>query len=63
LAGDNSSLTGQWLGNYKLLGLLKHGGMADIYRGQEIDTNREVAVKVLTPALAADPDYVASFKN
>ncbi len=37
--------------------------MADVYRGQERGTNREVAVKVLTPALAADPDYVASFKN
>ena len=63
MAGDNRALSGQWLGNYQLQGLLKRGGMAEVYRGREIDTQREVAVKVLSPALAADPDYVASFRN
>jgi serine/threonine-protein kinase len=63
LTGDNRALTGQWLGNYRLLGLLKKGGMAEVYRAQEIETGREVAVKVLSPALAADPEYVTSFRN
>ncbi len=63
MTGDNQGLTGRWLGNYLLQGLLKRGGMAEVYRGRQIDTNREVAVKVLAPALASDPDYVASFRN
>lgn len=63
MAGDNRGLSGQWLGNYLLEGLLKHGGMAEVYRGREVDTGREVAVKVLSPALAEDPDYVESFRN
>jgi serine/threonine protein kinase len=37
--------------------------MANVYRGQESDTHREVAVKVLSPALATDPNYVKSFRS
>jgi serine/threonine-protein kinase len=55
--------SGHRLGAYLLLDLLKRGGMAEIYRGRELATNRMVAIKVLPPALAADPDYVARFKN
>src|SRR4029077_13032774 len=51
------------LGAYLLLDLLKRGGMAEVYRGRELATNRMVAIKVLPPALAMDADYVARFKN
>ena len=63
MAEDTRSLSGHWLGQYQLLDLLKKGGMADVYRARERDTDRLVAVKVLPAALAADPDYVARFKN
>ena len=49
--------------NYQLLDLLNKGGMAEVYRARESGTNRLVAVKVLPPALAADPAYVTRFKN
>ncbi len=63
MAEDTRTLSGHWLGQYQLLDLLKKGGMADVYRARERDTDRLVAVKVLPAALAADPDYVARFKN
>jgi serine/threonine-protein kinase len=55
--------SGQRLGKYLLLDLLKSGGMATVYRAREMDTGRVVAIKILPPILAADPDFVARFKN
>ena len=55
--------SGQRLGAYLLLDLLERGGMAEVYQGRELATNRAVAIKVLPPALAMDADYVARFKN
>ena len=63
MAQDSRALSGQWLGDYQLLDLLNTGGMAEVYRARESSTNRLVAVKVLPPALAADPAYVTRFKN
>ena len=60
---DNGTLSGERFGKYQLQELLKRGGIADVYRGLELDTNRAVAVTVLAPALTTDPDYVASLKN
>jgi len=59
---EHGPLSGHRLGNFLLLELLNVGGMAEVYRGRDISGNREVAVKVLPPALAADPQYVARFK-
>ena len=52
---SGGGLTGQWLGDYQLQGLLAVGGMAEVYRARDAVINREVAVKVLPLALAADP--------
>jgi serine/threonine protein kinase len=46
-----------------LLDLLNVGGMAEVYRGRDVTNNRDVAVKVLPPMLAADPQYVVRFKH
>jgi serine/threonine protein kinase len=59
---EDGALTGQRLGNYVLLDLLNVGGMAEVYRGRDVTNNRDVAVKVLPPMLAADPQYVERFK-
>jgi eukaryotic-like serine/threonine-protein kinase len=59
---ENGALIGQQLGAYQLLKLINVGGMAEVYRGRDLASNREVAVKVLPPALAADPQYVTRFK-
>ncbi|HEY1387052.1 MAG TPA: serine/threonine-protein kinase [Ktedonobacterales bacterium] len=60
---DNSPLSGERLGKYQLQELLRSSDPADVYRGLELDTNRAVAVTVLSPALTADPNDVASIKN
>jgi eukaryotic-like serine/threonine-protein kinase len=59
---ENGPLSGHRLGAYQLLELLNVGGMAEVYRGRDLASNRAVAVKVLPPTLAADPEYVARFK-
>jgi serine/threonine-protein kinase len=57
------ALTGQWLGDYQLQGLLGVGGMAEVYQARDAVLNRAVAIKVLPLALAADPSYVERFRN
>jgi serine/threonine protein kinase len=56
-------MTGQWLGDYQLQALLGVGGMAEVYQARDAVINRDVAVKVLPLALAADPSYVERFRN
>ena len=54
-------LIGTTLGNYKILAPLGQGGMAHVYRANQENLNREVAVKVLPPWYAADRNFVERF--
>jgi len=60
---QRGGLVGRRLGNYQLRKLLGAGGMADVYRADDLTLTREVAVKVLFGPLAADPGYVARFRD
>ena len=58
------SLTnGTRLGPYEIVGALGAGGMGEVYRARDTTLNREVAIKVLLPAVADDldrePDWTA----
>ncbi len=54
-------LIGTTLGNYKILAPLGQGGMAHVYRANQENLNREVAVKVLPPWYASDRNFVERF--
>jgi serine/threonine protein kinase len=50
-------------GRYALRGVLGTGGMATVWRATDEVLGREVAVKVLSPQFAADPDFLARFER
>jgi Tol biopolymer transport system component len=56
-------LTGQRLGVYSITALLGRGGMGEVYRARDTRLGREVAIKVLPPALTAHPDRLARFER
>src|SRR5438876_6626335 len=55
--------TGAKLGPYKISAPLGAGGMGEVYRATDIKLGREVALKVLSSALAADAQYMARFQR
>lgn len=50
-------------GRYTLLAILGTGGMATVWRARDEMLGREVAVKVLSPQHAADPEFLARFER
>ena len=49
------------LGAYRLHKILGEGGMGTIYESYQGSMNRKVAIKVLPPQLAKDPEYIQRF--
>src|SRR5262245_66151097 len=54
---------GARLGPYEIVARLGDGGMGEVYRAIDPRIGREVAIKVLPPAFAADPDRLARFEQ
>jgi serine/threonine-protein kinase len=55
--------TGTRLGPYQILSALGAGGMGEVYCARDTKLNRDVAIKVLLPALVNDPDRLARFSR
>jgi serine/threonine-protein kinase len=48
---------------YRVEELIARGGMASVYRGTDTRLGRTVALKVMAPVFAEDPDFVARFSR
>ena len=54
---------GQKLAHYTIVEQIGVGGMGEVYRAQDTTLGREVALKILPAAFAADPARVARFQR
>lgn len=59
----NDPLIGQQLANFRVDGVLGHGGMATVYYGEDVKLKRPVAIKVLDRKYRSDPAYAKRFVN
>jgi Tol biopolymer transport system component len=54
---------GTRLGPYEILAPIGAGGMGEVYRARDTRLERDVAIKCLPDAVAADPDRLARFRR
>jgi eukaryotic-like serine/threonine-protein kinase len=54
---------GTRLGAYEVTAQIGEGGMGQVYRATDTKLKRQVAIKILPPSLAADPDRLARFQR
>ncbi len=56
-------LLGRIIGGYKLIEVVGKGGMGTVFKATQLSLHRDVALKVLAPALAKDRNFVDLFIN
>ena len=54
-------MIGEMLGPYRVQEKLGQGGMGEVYRARDSRLDRTVAIKLLTPRLASDPEFRERF--
>ena len=54
---------GRRLGPYEVVGAIGAGGMGEVYRARDTKLGRDVAIKALPDAVAADPERVTRFER
>src|SRR5439155_25461663 len=63
LTSSMSLGAGTRLGPYEILAPIGAGGMGEVYRAHDRRLGRDVAIKVLPPSLALDPDRLSRFEH
>jgi serine/threonine-protein kinase len=54
---------GTRLGAYHILSAVGAGGMGEVYKARDTKLDRDIAIKVLPPAFAADPERIARLER
>ncbi len=55
--------SGSFLGPYEIVSMIGAGGMGEVYRASDSRLGRDVALKILPSAFAADPSRLARFEQ
>jgi Tol biopolymer transport system component len=63
MVDDSRNLIGTRLGAYEIRARLGAGGMGEVYRARDHELHRDVAIKVLPAAFAADPERLVRFER
>jgi len=61
--GTADPLLGRVIRGCEIVGLICQGGMGRLYQGRQISLDRIVAVKVLSPALGSDGEFLGRFRR
>jgi len=56
-------MIGRTIGHYRISAAIGAGGMGEVYRATDSKFSRDVALKVLPPEMAADPDRLERFQR
>src|SRR5437870_2821259 len=54
---------GARLGPYEVLSAIGSGGMGEVYRAKDTRLDRTVAIKILSPTVAGDPQFHERFER
>jgi eukaryotic-like serine/threonine-protein kinase len=58
-----TSLVGRTLAHYRIRTVIGAGGTGEVYRATDTKLARDIALKVLPPDMASDPDRLARFQR
>lgn len=62
-ASDSHSIANRRLGHFELIEAIGAGGMAAVLKARDLELGRIVALKILPPEAARDPECVTRFKQ
>ena len=61
--GRARSMFGRTLGHYTIVDFVGAGGMGEVYRARDARIGRDVAIKVIPPVIAGDPERLKRFEQ